>query len=54
MRVSDNDTDMKTIAQEVSYFEKEQFDHIEHATHIDRYGIFVAISFFCLLLEWVL
>jgi Ca-activated chloride channel homolog len=54
VRMSENDTDMKTIAQEVSLFEKEQFDRIEHAIHIDRYGIFIALSFFCFLLEWVL
>jgi Ca-activated chloride channel family protein len=54
VRMTENDTDMNTIAQEVSFFEKEQFDHIEHSTHIDRYGIFIAISFFCFLLEWVL
>lgn len=54
IRMTQDNADMITIAKEVSLFEKEQFDHLEHATQIDRYGWFIAIAFCCFLLEWVL
>jgi Ca-activated chloride channel family protein len=54
VRMVEDDADMIAIAQAVSLFEKEQFDQREQSTHIDRYGLFIAISFFCFLLEWVL
>lgn len=54
VRMAYDDTDVFSISHDVSILEKEQFDQLEHSTQIDRYGFFVTLAFWGLLLEWAL
>lgn len=54
IHMTNDDEDIASIVKNLYSFEKEQFDHIDQDKHIDRYGIFIALAFCFLLLEWVL
>lgn len=49
-----NDDDLKQLARYVHMYEKEAFEDKELTTEEERYPYFLVISFFCLLLEWLL
>lgn len=49
-----SDDDLKSLVVDVEQFEKEKFDDKEISTQEDRYPYFLGISFFALLLEWLL
>lgn len=52
--VSENDADIKKIAQLISCFEKERFDDKKFSMYEEQYPWFVALSFICFVFEWLL
>lgn len=52
--MTNDETDITSIVNNVHLFEKDQFDHVDYDTQIDRYGLFIGIAFCLLLLEWAL
>ncbi len=49
-----SDADLHSLIADVEIFEKEKFEDKEISTQEDRYPYFLGVSFFALLLEWLL
>lgn len=49
-----DDTDLNAIKNVIQSYEKEKFDNKKISNYEDQYPWFLAISFFCLALEWIL
>lgn len=54
IRATEDDSDMVNLAKRVAQYEKERFEDKKVTKYEDRYALFLAISFFCFLLEWLL
>ena len=54
IRLTQDDTDIKALMRQVQQFEKEQLEDKKFATLEEQYPYFVAISFLCFALEWIL
>lgn len=54
IRVAQDDTDMKTLVQQVHTFEKEKFEDRIFSQLEEQYPYFLLVSFVSLILEWLL
>jgi Ca-activated chloride channel homolog len=54
VRTTYDDEDANKIVRAVQKFEKERFDDTKISEFEDRYVYFLAVSFFCFLIEWLL
>lgn len=54
IKITEDDTDIKKIIDWISHFEKEQFEDAKISIYEEQYPYFVAISFLCFALEWIL
>jgi len=54
VRVTNDNSDARAIANTITTFEKEQFDETSVSRFEEQYPYFLLVSFFCLLLEWIL
>ena len=54
IRVTGDNSDVRSIAQYVERYEQELFDEKMQSGCEERYPLFVAAAFICFLLEWVL
>lgn len=54
IRVAADDSDTHRLVVDVKRFEKEKFEDRLFSAKQEKYGIFAAISFICLLIEWLL
>lgn len=54
MQLTQNNNDIKKLAQQIARFEKEQFEEKKVAQLDDKYHYFLMISFLCFALEWIL
>jgi Ca-activated chloride channel family protein len=51
--VSQDKSDLSTLVQHLSRYEKEQFEDKQVRQYEDKYHYFALVSFFCLLMEWI-
>jgi len=54
LHCTDDDAELKQLVQKITAFEKEKFDDTKMETLEDRYPYFLAVSFVCFALEWLL
>jgi len=54
IRATKNNDDIHTLVKYINAFEKEQFEEKKLHSYEQQYPYFVAVSFLCLLLEWLL
>jgi hypothetical protein len=52
--MSDDESDLKALIAQLRRFEKERFEDKRISRYEEQYPYFIAISFICLLLEWLL
>jgi Ca-activated chloride channel family protein len=53
-RVTQDDGDIARIADYLATFEREQFEERKLSEYHDQYPYFLAVTWVCLLLEWLL
>ena len=54
LRLAQDDSDIKTLVRFIEKFEKERFEDKEVSTLQERYPYFLAVSFICFALEWII
>jgi Ca-activated chloride channel family protein len=54
IKMSADDSDMQTVCSQVVQFEKERFHDKKVSFFEQQYPYFVAVSFICFVLEWLL
>lgn len=54
VHIATDDTDVRSINQQIARFEKEKFDDKKVAYKEEQYPYFLFISFICLVIEWLL
>ena len=52
--ISQDKSDLSTLVQHLSRYEKEQFEDKQIRQYEDKYHYFALVTFFCLLMEWLL
>lgn len=54
IKMTDDDSDIRSLISQVNRFEKEKFDDKKIALFEQQYPYFIAVSFACFLIEWFL